>query len=290
MKHALELFHRVREFELVEFQVAIGNLCVAIELALKTLIAREAFHLLFKDLPKELELALCYPASVKGSFTKSPHVVDLAHAAHATIGLDEAISLAYVIVPKLRDELRGHLKTVREVRNASIHYLVPKALHYQLDRVGYVALRICELARRPGTPPLDSVYQPNQKDLEFIKSCDQARIESVAKKIEQAKTNAKKTDKRSLVDVDADWTLFEVKCPVCGSDGVMQGNTDEVYTDDPEDGPSLWFTADSFWCDVCGLKLEDPLEMKLAGLSTDHERHRDLRRWMGEKYGHDDDY
>lgn len=67
-----------------------------------------------------------------------------------------------------------------------------------------------------------------------------------------------------------------VKCPVCGSVGIAAGRH-EVWRATPErkqgtestpSNPTVLFDADRFECPVCGLRLDSPTEMELAGVEA----------------------
>lgn len=68
----------------------------------------------------------------------------------------------------------------------------------------------------------------------------------------------------------------QVECPACGSAGVAAG-MHEVWWATPErkqgtqptpSNPTVLFDADRFECPVCGLRLDSPAEMDLAGVET----------------------
>jgi hypothetical protein len=63
------------------------------------------------------------------------------------------------------------------------------------------------------------------------------------------------------------------ECPACEAHGVVSGDFSVEYGD-PQTGDvsdasgTVWFKAKKFGCRTCGLRLDSPLEMSTAGLST----------------------
>ena len=65
-----------------------------------------------------------------------------------------------------------------------------------------------------------------------------------------------------------DWDWYPIECPVCGSDGILSGETN-AEADIDEDGNAnlfLSFIGETFKCEQCGLELADYDEMKIAGV------------------------
>lgn len=62
-------------------------------------------------------------------------------------------------------------------------------------------------------------------------------------------------------------------CPVCGSTGVLTGDT-EMYGED-----ELSFHADSFTCSACELTLDDSIEIELVGMESAHDRSNELHEY-----------
>ena len=68
----------------------------------------------------------------------------------------------------------------------------------------------------------------------------------------------------------------QVKCPVCGSTGLAAGEHEVWWTasaSDEEDistpsEPTVLFDADRFECRICGLRLDSPPELTLAGVNV----------------------
>jgi len=105
-------------------------------------------------------------------------------------------------------------------------------------------------------------------------------------KIENAKKQSKTLDlvERSVF-VDG-WYTYVTCCPICNSDGVLVGTTEDCFEYDMDGNPEgggLAFFADSFECDMCGLKLDDVEELRLAGMETDYDRSDEHDRWLEEK-------
>lgn len=78
-----------------------------------------------------------------------------------------------------------------------------------------------------------------------------------------------------------------MQCPVCGSDGVVSGetNAEPDYDEDGIGGFYLTFLAETFECEQCGLQLEDYDEMQIAGVDPDDiDRSDEADKWQEEHY------
>ena len=88
----LSEFHKTRKFTNLTFQAVLGNLCISVELMLKTLIAKKCFKYLFTNLPQELELKITYGDKLKLPI-ETPDQRDLEHFKYKTIEIDKSISI-----------------------------------------------------------------------------------------------------------------------------------------------------------------------------------------------------
>ena len=65
----------------------------------------------------------------------------------------------------------------------------------------------------------------------------------------------------------------------------MKGySEDEGVEEEDHSYLMLYFRADSFQCDECGLTLFDSDELTLAGMYTSYDRDEDLDKWVVEHY------
>lgn len=122
------------------FQAAVGNFAISVELILKAYIAKHAFPFLYKSLPLKLELYLYNPDDFDNIDILKSHITDLKHFSETkSIDLKDAISLFFYIRPELKSELEPYLRSVRNVRNLSLHSILPSFQKYELERMAYAS-------------------------------------------------------------------------------------------------------------------------------------------------------
>ena len=308
LKYGLELFHKERKSSFTGIEPVIGNLAVAVELMLKTFAVKNNPLLLFKELPQELRIAFASPESViSKNFNWRPYDIDLRSFKYKTFGLEEMASTFYVFFPSHKQALKTHFRLLVDCRNMSLHSALPAFQEYDMGRTVYLALSVykildeakafqhtCVLA--DGTEHLYSasnrVYLRNE-DKQFLASFEEEIVDRVRKKVEQAKDKSKTlTCKSSFIYVD-DWDVFVTSCPICGCAGVLTGET-QIEAQEDEDGilyPYLLFLADMFECKECGLILDDPWELELAGMDIHYDRPQtDMDKWESEEADVDEYY
>jgi hypothetical protein len=278
LNNGLSLFHN-KTFHL-GIQVIIGNLAIAIELMLKALITKHNPFLLFKELPVELKVFFTCPEIKTKSANWRRFDIDLRSFTYKTIELDECISIFYILFSKDKQFYQPYFRFLSNCRNISIHASLPSFQKYDLERTVYLALNVHKILKEYEVFGLYSYY-PQKEDNEFLSSFDNERAERVKKKIEDAKKKSKglmHSASHLLVD---DWKLYVTRCPVCESDGMLEGYTDPWIegTEDHIKSSGLSFFADSFECEECGLKLDDVKELALAGMDDYYDRSEDEDRW-----------
>jgi hypothetical protein len=296
LKVGLELFHREYRGSFALIEPATGNLAIAVELMLKTLLVKQNPLLLFRDLPLELKVLFACPDAVtEDSFNWRAYDVELRAYAYKTVELDELISTFFLFFPGQKQLLRPHLRFLSRCRNASLHLSLPSFQTYELERTAYVALRVYLVLRDHDSDLFGLTrYHLDKRDEEFLSKYDAERTVRVQKKIENARENAKRIEAKSVGVLVDGWDVYVTTCPVCGCDGVLTGET-TVEADIGEEesaNPYLMFFADTFKCDECGLSLDDARELELAGIRLSYDRpERDMEKWVAQMEPLDlDDY
>ncbi len=274
-------------------QVAIGNLAIAIELLLKAFIAKKSLLLLFKNLPFELCCAIAAPEAMPESFRKAPYEIDLKSSAYKSLKLNEAIATFSIFFPDMKKRLASHLNFLSRHRNTCVHAALPDFREYEMERTAFLFLTLVEHLKEK-EPELLNPFDLGEDKLnkQFLERFDEERLNRVHSKIEAAREKAKElTEKPSLSSDEWDWC--PVECPVCGSDGILTGETQakikyEEYGDEIiEAYRTLSFIGEGFGCSECGLTLIDFDELKIAGIDPDVDRSDELDRWDVE-YNTDD--
>ena len=290
LKLGLELLHKERKKPTSKVQSVIGNLSVAIELMIKAFLASQNPLLVFTDLPLELKILFSSHESIPQISNWRSYDLELRSFVYKTLELNETISAFAIYFSEERQKLQSYFRLLAHIRNKSLHASLPSFQKYDLGRIGYLAIRVVEVLR-PNMPKNINWYWLREEDKKFLASFNEKRIESVHKKIEQAKQKAKKlTTSVSSISIDG-WEEYVIECPICKSDGVLTGMTeskiDQTGPDDYDQG--LDFEADSFLCEECGLKLDDFEELRLAGMDTTYDRTDEIDKWL-EDEGYPGDY
>ena len=268
-------------------QAAIGNLAVATELLLKAFIAKQDLTLLFERLPVELRCALAAPETMPESFRALPYEIDLKSSAYKSLKLDEAIGIFCIFFPDFKKRYGSHLQFLARHRNTCVHAVHPDCREYEVERTAFLFL---SLVNHIKSEAVDLVRYRNwgdkKKNEKFLTRFNETRLNSVHKKVEAARKKAKKLSEKVLLEPE-DWDWYPIECPVCGSDGLISGETQEYP--DHEGGYHLSFTGWMFECEQCGLELKDGDEMQIAGVNTDDiDRSDESDQW--DKDNFDGDY
>ncbi len=268
-------------------QAAIGNLAIATELLLKAFIAKQDLTLLFKGLPMELRCALAAPETMPKSFRILPYEIDLKSSAYKSLELDEAIAMFCFFFPGFKKRYGSHLRFLARHRNTCVHAVHPDCREYEVERTAFLFLA---LVKHIESEAADLVLYRNwgdkKKNETFFTRFDEARLNRVHGKVEAAREKAKRlSEKVSLESEEWDW--YPIECPVCGSDGILSGETqaEPDYDEDGIGGFSLSFIGETFECEQCGLELEDYDEMQIAGVDPDDiDRSAESKQWEEDHY------
>ncbi|EKA7361558.1 TPA: hypothetical protein NJ503_004679 [Vibrio parahaemolyticus] len=275
-KLGLSVFEETRAKAWTDFQPAIGNISISIELLLKGVVAQKAFRLLYTNLPDEASLLISYPEVLSEAHNSKSFISDLKTFTSKTIDLDKSVSLFFHLYPELKQEFRPFLTSLSTVRNVSVHAAIPNYQKYELDRIVYYSTKLfAEVANR-------SVFKFNlfkipPKLNDFIKMYEDEKVKSVQSALDKARKNLKKSKPHVPMILGDDWTEMGENCPICESLGIMTGETE---FNSPAD---LHFLAETFKCDHCGLELEDYEEIDLAGMESTLDRSDELQEWFADK-------
>lgn len=275
-KNGIGLFHRLRRNSYIEYQPAIGVLAISVELILKAIIAKLAFRQLFLNLPSELQLMLNYPESLPSSFRARHHANELRSFSYNTVDINQAISYFYQFFPYTKQEFKPYLSLVAAVRNVSVHGALPSFQRYDLERIAYISTKLFQFVHENKIFDIYYILFEKETNL-FLQNYKEERIKRVREAIEAAKSKSKEIEHYgSYIEVSNEWGSYVVSCPVCRSDAITEGDTEQ---DGDEDGPSLTYFAQYFLCDECGLELNDLEELKLAGIEVVYDRSEELDSW-----------
>jgi len=275
-------------FPLTPFQIAIGNLSISIELMLKTTIANKCFPFLYQGLPKELQLHLFYPDIFENQSHAYVNELKSFSDKFKTIELNEAIGLFYNLYPQEKDYFQPYFISLSQFRNNSVHAFIPGHDIYILGRIKYLALSLYRFLLEEhiftSLMPGDIIY----RNLPFTEVFERDLNSKVTEKVKKSKERSKGLRNQGntpVIPAEERWDKYIISCEICHSDAILNGKTE--FTPEREyesDGEyfvlMLDFRASSFHCEICGLKLEDPKELDLVGISKIYSRNDEVDEWM----------
>ena len=191
----------------------------------------------------------------------------------------------------MKKRLGSHLRFLSRHRNTCVHAALPDFREYEMERTVFLFLTLVEHLKKEEPELLKYASLGDDKmNKKFLERFDEERLKRVHSEIEAAREKAKKlTEKFKLPFTTGAWHKFPVKCPVCGSDGVLTGETEPEKYDLNGEGKwvvstILFFTGETFKCEQCGLTLNDFDELKIAGIDPDVDRSDESDRWLAEHY------
>lgn len=260
----LDLFHESRKYSDSSFQASLGNISIAVELLLKTCLAKKCPKYLFVGLPLEIELKLTYPKEFGD--LKSIQRRDLNNFDFKSEQFNKCISIFLLLYPRTKQPLKPYFNFICDVRNSAVHGIVPHFQRMDLDRSAHLLLAISELLVEKKIVN-SSLFKLHEMDIKFKESYNKERIERIKKIIDSAKKKAKCIKSETMILFNESWEDRLTTCPICKSDAFLSGYCDFEY-EKTYDGADafLTFYGESFECETCGLKLFDQEELTYSGI------------------------
>lgn len=285
LRIGLSEFHNTRFSDVIGAQPALGNLAIAVELLMKSTIAKRSLLLLWKNIPVEMKLALTVPESQIDQAAQRRFDLEARTGRYECYDFNECLALCFAIHSGMRNELGAHLKLMSSSRNSAVHSLMPRFGKHEVDRAAVASLRLFEIIKASDSRGYPT-YALSEADKRFVSTFLAERVERVKRALDTAREKAKSPDAQETWTSASGWEEFSSKCPVCGSRCVLFGSTD-IDAEQDEDGiytPFLTFQAESLECNGCELKLEDFEELRLAGIDTAYDRSDEMDAWNSDHY------
>lgn len=259
------------------YQAAVGNLAIAIELMLKAFVARNCFRKLYAGLPDELDIYLLQTETPPPSVSLRPFEDALRSFEQKTIDLNQAISIYEIYFPEKKADLHSYFTFLAATRNTSVHAALPDFQRYDLARVSYLAINLIKHLEKEKV--LSEPVELVSKTKDILRLFDHERVGRVTKKVKEARQVARKlTGKRNAIFVNpADFEELVLPCPICSTEIVTSGYTEDKIVS--EDDASLTYFLNGFHCTECGLEIDDPRDLRLAGLSETYNRTDQWDEW-----------
>ena len=271
----IERFHESRSKTWIDFQPAIGNLAISVELLLKSIVAKKAICHLYSNIPEEAKLLLSYPECLPKDHNPRVYIGDLKGFVYKTIEIDKCISLFKLFFVDVKHEYKQFFASLSVIRNISVHASIPGFQRYELERLAYFSTKLFLFVAEAKIHKY-FFFKTDKNTDNFLKYYEDEKVKYA---IEQAKEKVKSGKIDEVFIYDDDWDSMITTCPVCENEALLFGETEEQKD---YDGINLVFHCDSFECRTCGLELDDFDELDLAGIETTQDRDSDLERWIDE--------
>ncbi len=274
------VFHESRMKGWVDFQPAIGNIAISVELLLKAVVAQKALRMLYSNLPDEAQLLLCYPEALTKEHNALSYISDMKSFSFKAIELDKSISLFYHFFPELKQEYKQFFTSLSSVRNISVHASVPDFQKYELERIAYFSTRLFIAISELDVFKYFKT-KVDDKTGNFLKYYEDEKVKKVKTALDKARDKVKRGNLDEPSYSSTDWDSMNLECPICDNPAFLYGETEETID---ENGVDLTFQCESFSCEACGLELEDYEELELAGIDSSHDRNEDVDQWVEEHH------
>lgn len=260
----LKLFHRARIHEGTLFQAAIGNMAIAIELLLKTCIVQKCPKYLFSNLPLEVELKLTYPMSF--SKLNTLQLRELNNYEFKSEQLNKCITIFFHLYPDKKKELKPYFNFISDIRNSSVHGILPSYHRIDLARSAFLLLSLVYFLLEQRIVR-HYHFKVTKEDQNFLSRYDHERIERLKRIIEDARSKTKGINGTTSLIIQETWDTRLSKCPICKSDSFVDGYCEFEYEKGLEGADAfLTFHIEAFECPQCDLKLFDQVELSYAGV------------------------
>ena len=280
----IELFHEAHLKNWTDFQPAIGNLAISVELLLKSVVAAKAFRYLYTNLPSEAEILLCYPASLTDEHKPHVFIREMKDFAYKTIETKGAAALFSKFFPEIKQEYKRFFDSLPSIRNVSVHAAIPDFQRYELERIAYYSTKLFKFVIEAKVHSHLRITENKRTD-NFIDFYVDAEINRVREKIKEAQIEAKSSNFLAQPAYSSGWDSMAVPCPVCEENGSASGETTSEFDND---GLNLNFECYEFQCHSCGLYLDSFDEMNLANMETVVDRSEDAELYFYEFHSYEE--
>lgn len=222
----MNVFHEARMKNWVDFQPAIGNIAISVELLLKAVVAQKALRMLYSNLPDEAQLLLCYPDSLTKEHNALSYISDMKSFSFKAIELDKAVSIFYHFFPELKQEYRQFFSSLSSIRNVSVHASVPDFQRYELERIAYFSTRLfLKIAELKVFKYFN--IKIAKKTENFLKYYEDEKIKTVKAALDKARDVVKKGKLGEPSNSSQDWESLIMDCPICDNSAFLYGETEE---------------------------------------------------------------
>ncbi len=237
---------------------------------LKAFVARNCFRKLYAALPNELDIFLLQTDDAPASISLRPFEDALRSFELKTIDLGQAISIYEIYFPEQKAELHSYFGFLATTRNISVHAALPDFQRFDLARVSYLAIKL--MKHLTGLEILSEPADLTVKTAAILAGFDLERVDRVTKLIEAARAKAKKLrgKRQAIFNDPADFDSLVLPCPICETDVITSGYTEESGTS--EEDAALTYTVTAFECEHCELQISDARDLRLVGMIEARDR------------------
>lgn len=249
----LEGYERLERAQADAVQHLVGNIVIAAELFIKSYLATLNPLLIFDRISEADALAL-----VQG---KQVPIDTLVRESVSTITFDRCLKFFVEEQQEFPHELGGPLQTLRQVRNASLHYVLASVETFRIRRCFFGVAKIYQiLADRLGRS--DQLNPDRRKTIEHIvaeyDTDRNARLEMLVKRARDHR-DKHRPPKNPVVSHGPESSYLA--CPICSAQAFLDYEV-EFHHD------GVTFMPLRFGCPTCGLILDDWKDMDELGVET----------------------
>jgi len=267
-KIAIPLFYDLDKGKNDDFQTPISMFSIALELLLKSLIAKKSAHLIFEKLPSEITTSFEMEALISKVNRRK-----LENFKFDTINFEKSVSLVsqhYNI-----DNFKSHLKKVRLIRNQSLHSVISSLDKSALYHLFYLVVILSEKCYSVGCTEYNIISETERI---FIKKINIDQIGQLRERVDCAQKKAEELIETTVIATGnkTNWNSYKGECSICSSYGNFTGETqlvgNKVY--------QLIFKPSSFECPNCGFELFNCEELDKLHFEKIIPRDEDLAEYM----------
>ncbi|OIQ17220.1 MAG: hypothetical protein BM556_13485 [Bacteriovorax sp. MedPE-SWde] len=255
-----ELFHEAENGEREHTESILGNVCIAVELAMKAYLANKSLTLVYEKLPDKLHITLL----CQDEFLLTDSWSDILNDKMRSISFDRCIVLISTILSDKSKEcsvFSKYISELKSVRNNSVHSVMSVDNPVVFIATIFSSMKVLEilLAGIPEDTGLHDMWK-DYSESDFYNNQNEKLLAKVKGKINTARNSKKFNTQIPLVQNEFEEVLYD--CPACSSKALLSGTiyrTDAVSEFDP-----VVLYTEKLKCNSCTLLLDDYEELELA--------------------------
>ncbi|MEZ4761311.1 MAG: hypothetical protein R2810_16230 [Flavobacteriales bacterium] len=211
----LKLFHQNIDDKSKSTQTASGNICIAIELFIKAIIAHDALPF-YSQISQTIAVKLAAMNVEEDYNLTNIEYFELTNMQFNTVELDKSIGMLFILHPEYKEKASAYKKLLRTTRNDSLHSTIPGNDLNELETLVFLSLSLLEILNAKYVSK-SFQFKLDRRSQGFYETYDDRKSQRFKQKIRKAREEAKKINHPNEYDTEdfGDWTTWVVDCPVC---------------------------------------------------------------------------